>query len=471
MKYNNNKIYIAHFPSKAYFQQRKAQEFYKDKTVKIDDDITVISIVNKPYYYKSFLTKQLPQDKVIINKTAFEKEEWIMTDKMKYIAECLRECKTKYALVTDYSDVLFTADLDKEFIEKFLKFKCNILYNASRYRHPNIKIKNDKNVKGRWFGKYNLNAGVCIGYTDKLLEFYEYCAEENKKYPENPDEQFVIRNCLLPKFKIRLDSEMKLFACIHKLEYTFKEQDGDLIITKKHPLINIPHKEDFITEINKLGLRPENLEEMSNQFKFFRLYNFNSDVINKVWNLAAGKANVIELYLNSENYIDIECLKKLNKPETIKKIALFIHPSLKNFDKVVEAANELHRTTIPATYFYFVFQEIDKKALKFLAYNFKNKKRFAAIYKLFLPQLDLFFKGSYNYYQFPLRRNLALLKYIINFYNFKPASKNLFEFSDDYCFMNGLRLEEYTKEEIDKLNKFEFVRDEFLLYTCWEKHS
>lgn len=31
MKYNNNKIYIAHFPGKAYFQQRKAQEFYKDK--------------------------------------------------------------------------------------------------------------------------------------------------------------------------------------------------------------------------------------------------------------------------------------------------------------------------------------------------------------------------------------------------------------------------------------------------------
>lgn len=68
---HNNKIY--NLPSKAYFQQRKAQEFYKDKTVKIDDDITVISIVIEPYYYKSFLTKQLPQDKVIINKTAKKK--------------------------------------------------------------------------------------------------------------------------------------------------------------------------------------------------------------------------------------------------------------------------------------------------------------------------------------------------------------------------------------------------------------
>lgn len=236
---NNKEIYICHFPGKAKKLQNKVELHMANKEIKVNENITVISAVNKPYLLNSFLPTQA---NLHISEDAISVEEgkWDMTKKVDYILEVLYRTKTKYSVILDCSDVVITKDLDETFLNKFEELGFDVLYNASGKLFPIKNCLGDKYIKGGEQFTY-LNAGCCIGYTDKLIEWYEHCREVRDQHPFNVDEQFVIRTALSPNYNIGIDGSTELFYVCHFLG-RIEERDGNLYIDDESETKNLNYK-------------------------------------------------------------------------------------------------------------------------------------------------------------------------------------------------------------------------------------
>lgn len=193
--------------------------------INVSKDLTLLSIMNEECFNNSYLVKQCKNNGIdlIVPKSTFniKKEEWKNTIKISTIVKALKEINTKYVLILDGKDTCILNSLDDEFLNKFKEMNCDILFNMQKLQVPNITFKDYK---------HPINAGVCIGTKEALLNFYKECEELNKidKYIFNnglPSEQYIVRKTAHNSaLKIETDYEMKLFTCYS--EYIVKEVDS-----------------------------------------------------------------------------------------------------------------------------------------------------------------------------------------------------------------------------------------------------
>lgn len=175
------------------------------------------------YQEKSALAYQLDSNNINWDNPV-DSAQFYMPDKIKYILNSLYKCDTYYALVMDGGDTCICKDIDNGFIEKYKSLNKDVVFNATSKRFPNVKVE----PLGLFFNegkKSFLNAGVCFGKVDALIEVYELANKLVKEIP-NPygSEQFIIRHCRVRMLdKIGVDSDCLLFRVAHSGELGMEE--------------------------------------------------------------------------------------------------------------------------------------------------------------------------------------------------------------------------------------------------------
>ena len=224
ISHTDNPILIAHFPG----QSRTIENNLKiineaiNRKVHIPDNITIVSPITDDTLQSSPLAIQLKNNGTeYINPLLGKKVIWRPHEKLKYVLEGLKEVKTEYSLIMDGNDSVIMADLDT-LIEKYKTYDKEIMYNATCWRYPQTNVDY---VENRYqYGIYNyLNAGICIGKTEPLIEFYQEAwdlAELDGKNPYHQSEQWYIRK-IFDKHQdtVFFDYECRFFQIWHKANY------------------------------------------------------------------------------------------------------------------------------------------------------------------------------------------------------------------------------------------------------------
>lgn len=224
---NKNKIYICHFPGNTRILQEQVKKEIKG-SFSVDPKISIVCAFNNSCFGHDNLLNSISSSNDILFDEDILAEEWKMENKINSLVKSLRRCRTEYALVTDVRDVLITANIDEEFINKFKGMDCDIVYNATTSKYPKVNLPSDYLIEGGSGPFKYLNAGVCFGKTDKLLEWYEHC---NVLFENNKSEQFVLRKLYNPSFKIKIDGERKLFRSCHAYDTIFFKDRKNLYLS------------------------------------------------------------------------------------------------------------------------------------------------------------------------------------------------------------------------------------------------
>ena len=174
---------IVHCPGKLN-SDAKLSGFYDDaETIKfnLSDQLSVVSVMNEACLKNSPLMKQFRANNLnlIIPDSTRNIINWKNTYKIDGIIEALEKIKTPYTLLLDGRDVKVVGNLDESLISMFETFEADIVFNGSDGIYPSPKLDNEfgnaKLNKYKYFNFPFINAGVCIGRTDKLKEFYLEC--------------------------------------------------------------------------------------------------------------------------------------------------------------------------------------------------------------------------------------------------------------------------------------------------------
>lgn len=137
--------------------------------------------MNHSCYDESFIVKQCGYNNIPIFNTAINEQKWNNCMKINHILECLKQIETDYILILDGRDTLIVNDLDATFIEKYLSYKIPIVYNATPIPYPNTVIEPlQELLKISGTHKF-LNAGICVGTKEALVEFYKQAKIINDK--------------------------------------------------------------------------------------------------------------------------------------------------------------------------------------------------------------------------------------------------------------------------------------------------
>lgn len=303
---SKNKIYMCHFPGKAQGIQDELWKKIKNKKFSVDKRITVITIADRKTLNTCLLAKQVS---LTYNENALD-AEWQMNKKIGYIVELLEKCNSEYCVITDARDVLITADLDKYFISNFLKYDCDILYNATTTKYPKVNLPSDYQIEGGMDGFNYLNAGVCIGKTEALLKWYKYCQENF--IPESRSEQFILRKNYSRDFKIKIDGKRKLFRVCHyndtvwfKSLFNFYFAKGGLISLDDNfkYKYTLPNKKTISGKIKNFSI----LDDKNR--KIFVVSSNELEKLDRLKEKTNLKSNTLALCLD-EKPIDVEQLKK-----------------------------------------------------------------------------------------------------------------------------------------------------------------
>lgn len=219
-KYTNtlgDRIHIMHTSGKTYDSIGKyLAEDWLDHNIKMNDDISVISVMNEPCLKDSPIRIQLEYNNIPLYNSAKDVKEWDNTLKFKYILECLSQVNTKYCLITDGRDAFITGNFDDEFMSKWHSFGKKIVYNATTAPYPKVVIEPHDEIRAIDSKAPYLNAGVCFGETKALIEFYTYCEKLNQEHPDNHSEQFIVRLARLDfKELVGVDYNSRLFRVGH----------------------------------------------------------------------------------------------------------------------------------------------------------------------------------------------------------------------------------------------------------------
>lgn len=173
------------------------------------------------------VVKQCVYNNIPIFNTAINEQKWNNCMKINHILECLEQIKTDYVLILDERDTLIVNDLNATFIEKYLSYKIPVVYNATPVPYPNAVVEPlQELLKISGTHKF-LNAGICVGIKEALVEFYKHAKIINDKIYNNSSEQYIIR---LAKEKnpslTGIDNELKLFRIVHQYDTIIKENNN-----------------------------------------------------------------------------------------------------------------------------------------------------------------------------------------------------------------------------------------------------
>lgn len=300
--------------------QNEVYKYIKKKKFKINDNISIISIVNNECLSSCLLYKQY---NFIYNKSALNKD-WHMPDKIKYILELLKNINTEYCIITDARDVLITADLDNSFINNFLDYNCDILYNATISKYPKITLQSDYHIKGK-SGKFKyLNAGLCIGKTKALLNWYQYL-NDNFIY-ESESEQYILRKLYNKKFNIKIDGNRKLFRTCHGGDTIWFKDFNKLYLAYGKPInLNNKLKYKYLLPNGKIIKG-----KLKNIYRIGEKYNLNHILMANSCNFNFSKKSILIIYLY--DYIDFSFFEKYN---CFSKIKFVFKNNCKDFKKLI----------------------------------------------------------------------------------------------------------------------------------------
>lgn len=223
-------IYVLHFPGNGMLGSKEHMEENIDRKISISDEISIISIMNKVCYDTSVLRQQCDNNQIKIINTAYDVENWINTIKIPHILQSLSLVDTRYCLILDGRDTLLVNDIDDTFIDTYKSLGAPIIYNATDVRYPKTRIEPLQDIiKIKTKHRY-LNAGVCVGKTESLIDFYTKAEKILKQHPDNDSEQYIIRLCRQQYPELaNFDYDCKLFAVVHHCGSMLVESDGGYV--------------------------------------------------------------------------------------------------------------------------------------------------------------------------------------------------------------------------------------------------
>lgn len=213
--------YIAHCFGKSYNQAKEWLNSNSFNILYVNSQISIISIMNKECYDESVLARQCAFNSILLynypNLFNITSKEWVNTLKIEGILNELSHISTEYVLILDGRDTCILKNLDESFIQTFNNMNCDIVFNYQSSCYPNNFFKKTK--------IQHLNAGVCFGKKDDLLQFYQECAKNNQQYKHiseynnKPSEQYIVKlTALNTNLKIHIDNTGQLFYTSSQIE-------------------------------------------------------------------------------------------------------------------------------------------------------------------------------------------------------------------------------------------------------------
>lgn len=120
--------------------ESKIFKHFRDREIKLDKELTLVSVMNKDCWTNSSLIQQCLNNSIelIIPKCTFNisSEKWKNTFKLEGIIEALNTINTKYVLILDGADTCILDNLDKDFLSKFKTRTVDILFNSQTICYP-----------------------------------------------------------------------------------------------------------------------------------------------------------------------------------------------------------------------------------------------------------------------------------------------------------------------------------------------
>jgi hypothetical protein len=202
------------------------------------EDLTIFTAANKSDYMLLKFAEHVGIP-VIQLGADISRSEWKNKLKIKLYRDALRECKTRYVICADASDVLFI-DHPNEIIDEFIKTGEKFMFNAEKacfkcgptsYDFFNKRIELEDPTVFKYF-----NAGLCLGETESLLKFYE-TAQENittykpeDYYREQPLLVELISNKIIKE--VYVDTSCKIMQSVYQIK-------GELQLEKNRSILNL----------------------------------------------------------------------------------------------------------------------------------------------------------------------------------------------------------------------------------------
>ena len=210
---------ILHFQGRSHIMaemfEKQIDDTMQSKFEGFPENVTVITTFTEKD--ASPLVYQLENNNVsYINSYKEEYGSFVMTDKIMYIVNALKEVKTELVLILDGYDVLIQ-NFDN-LLANFKDYNTRMLFNASKNNYPVVQI--DQMPFRDYIGQFNhFNAGCAIGYTEDFLKFYSEAQElMNQEGFFNPynSEQYILRHIFAKYSEHMLDKEPYIsidYAC------------------------------------------------------------------------------------------------------------------------------------------------------------------------------------------------------------------------------------------------------------------
>lgn len=250
--------YINHYPGIDKIDRVEEMQELSKKIISIDNRITVLVVATSDLVDNALLINQLNASGVsYINKAGeVSPDNFIFRDKLKYYIEALKDVTTPYALLLDVLDVVILKDLDSEFLDIFESYGKDIIYNATPSRFPRHEYYKKEPGTCMKF----LNAGVCIGRTKQLIDFY------NEAYNLSLDglsqsEQHYIKMAWQDYDNVGIDSDATLFTCHHKIFHTLEELMNTLSTYKPTKLFYTSDQEYYDCFLSSQSMNDVTLPE------------------------------------------------------------------------------------------------------------------------------------------------------------------------------------------------------------------